>query len=154
MKYRKLRIAFSVACGALCLLLIALWVRSYSWYDMIFYRPTGSTVYEASAHEGVVLFADDSDDLARWDKPPSIGWTWYRNWPSYRVSGSALPLNTVFGTLRWTDQGLVIPAWLFMSAAIIAGAAPWLPRRFSLRTLLIAITLVAAALGAMIHAAR
>jgi hypothetical protein len=30
MKYRKLRIAWSVACGILLLLLISLWVRSYS----------------------------------------------------------------------------------------------------------------------------
>jgi hypothetical protein len=30
MKHRKLRIAFSAVCGMLCLLLIFLWVRSYS----------------------------------------------------------------------------------------------------------------------------
>ena len=30
MKYRKLRIAWSIGCGMLCLLLIVLWVRSYS----------------------------------------------------------------------------------------------------------------------------
>jgi hypothetical protein len=33
MKYRKLRIAWSVGCGIVCLLLIALWVRSYWWSD-------------------------------------------------------------------------------------------------------------------------
>ena len=33
MKYRKLRITFSAVCGLMCLLLIALWVRSYSWMD-------------------------------------------------------------------------------------------------------------------------
>jgi hypothetical protein len=30
---RKLRIAFSVLCGIACLLLVALWVRSYYWFD-------------------------------------------------------------------------------------------------------------------------
>src|SRR5688572_586498 len=33
MKHRKLRIAFSAVCGVLCLMLIVLWVRSYSWFD-------------------------------------------------------------------------------------------------------------------------
>ena len=33
MKYRKLRIAWSVGCGFACVLLIALWVRSYAWRD-------------------------------------------------------------------------------------------------------------------------
>jgi len=34
MKYRKLRIAWSVAWGVVCLLLVALWVRSYSRWDI------------------------------------------------------------------------------------------------------------------------
>ena len=32
MRFRKLRIAWSVVCGIACVLLIVLWVRSY-WYD-------------------------------------------------------------------------------------------------------------------------
>ena len=35
MKYRKLRIAFSAVCGIICLLLIALWVRSYYTIDVV-----------------------------------------------------------------------------------------------------------------------
>ena len=31
MRFRKLRIAWSVGCGILCVLLIVLWVRSYWW---------------------------------------------------------------------------------------------------------------------------
>jgi hypothetical protein len=33
MKFRKLRIAFSVTCLIACVLLIVLWVRSYWWSD-------------------------------------------------------------------------------------------------------------------------
>ena len=33
MRFRKLQIAWSVACGIICLLLIGLWVRSYWWWD-------------------------------------------------------------------------------------------------------------------------
>ena len=32
---RYLRIAFSVMCGIACVLLIALWVRSYWWADTV-----------------------------------------------------------------------------------------------------------------------
>jgi hypothetical protein len=32
-RFRKLRIAFSAVCGIACVLLIALWVRSYMWRD-------------------------------------------------------------------------------------------------------------------------
>jgi hypothetical protein len=32
-RFRKLRIAFSITCGIACLLLIGLWVRSYSHAD-------------------------------------------------------------------------------------------------------------------------
>src|SRR3954462_7934574 len=35
MRYRKLRIAWSVAWGLATVLLIALWVRSYHWQDFI-----------------------------------------------------------------------------------------------------------------------
>src|SRR5918995_3829478 len=38
MKYGKLRIAWSVGWGLLCLLLIVLWVRSYWWNDFASHR--------------------------------------------------------------------------------------------------------------------
>src|SRR5438045_559825 len=33
MRFRKLRIAWSVMCGIICVLLIALWMRSYRWHE-------------------------------------------------------------------------------------------------------------------------
>src|SRR3954454_7670294 len=36
MQFRKLRLAWSVACGVACVLLILLWVRSYWWEDTLF----------------------------------------------------------------------------------------------------------------------
>src|SRR6478736_9471608 len=36
MRFRKLRIAWSVGCGILCVLLIVLWVRSYRWCDTVY----------------------------------------------------------------------------------------------------------------------
>jgi hypothetical protein len=49
--------------------------------------------------------------------------------------------STVQGTAIW------IPFWTMTLPVGIAALLPWLPRRFSLRTLLIATTLVAVGLG-------
>jgi hypothetical protein len=35
MRFRNLRIAWSVVCGLACVLLIVLWVRSNNWIDQI-----------------------------------------------------------------------------------------------------------------------
>ena len=40
-KFRKLRIAWSVFWGSLCLLMIAWWIRSYWWQDGGFVKLTG-----------------------------------------------------------------------------------------------------------------
>jgi hypothetical protein len=36
MKYRKLRIAWSVTWGIACLLLVILWVRSFAYYEAVY----------------------------------------------------------------------------------------------------------------------
>jgi hypothetical protein len=41
MRFRKLRIAFSVACGIACLLLIGMWVRSYWNLDQVYCQYPG-----------------------------------------------------------------------------------------------------------------
>jgi hypothetical protein len=59
---------------------------------------------------------------------------------------------------RWgfglvSDWG-VIPHWFPVLLLATLATAPWLRRRFSLRTLLIATTLVAVGLGVVVYAAR
>ena len=55
MKYRKLRIAFSVTCGIACVLLVVLWVRSYWWVDLLAYR-RGQTYVAVAAGRGIACF--------------------------------------------------------------------------------------------------
>src|SRR5262245_1237970 len=67
MKYNKLRIAWSVACGILCLPLIAQWVQSYSdgggWYPLT--RPgVDHSVYYESASGEIRLLAWDRVTLS------------------------------------------------------------------------------------------
>src|SRR3954464_3028735 len=44
MKFRKLRISWSVFWGLACVLLIVLWVRSQTWIDQVFV-PLGHSTY-------------------------------------------------------------------------------------------------------------
>src|SRR5689334_2253638 len=54
MKFRKLRIAWSVACGVACVLLIALWVRSYC-RDVGFTRMGSNKIYtDIASNFGIV----------------------------------------------------------------------------------------------------
>ena len=61
MRFRKLRIAWSVVCAIACVLLIALWVRSYWWMDDV---QTGSTVTPPTqlvSQEGAPFFSTDPE---------------------------------------------------------------------------------------------
>jgi hypothetical protein len=55
MRYRKLRIAFSAACGITCVLLIVMWVQSYSNYECLGVRIWRSQVFEVKAVEGKLI---------------------------------------------------------------------------------------------------
>ncbi len=50
MRFRKLRIAWSVVCGIACVLLVVFWVRSYFKVDYVFYDTAQKTYSMASYH--------------------------------------------------------------------------------------------------------
>jgi len=52
------------------------------------------------------------------------------------------------------DGGMAMPYWLFIGLVVAAAFAPWYSRRYSLRTLLIATTLVAMVLRLAVYATR
>jgi hypothetical protein len=134
-RFRGLRIAWTVAFGLLCLLLIVLWVRSYWWLDFAYYQYSASNCFRAIFHEGQVLFLTEAspgqaNDLTR---------------GSIRHQG--------FDSTAWN----VVPFWIFPIIAGLLATAPWIRQwkwRFSLRTLLIVTTLVALALGAAVYFSR
>jgi hypothetical protein len=70
---------------------------------------------------------------------------------SYRHEVLRQTPNTKLHYWRFT-----VPCWLLVLASMALAACPWIhwSNRFSLRTLLIAMTLVAVALGILIYAAR
>jgi hypothetical protein len=134
MKYRKLRIAWSVAWGITCILLILLWGRSRNKIDSIAagYWPGHLILVESYLSDVYVGF---------YSGPVSL----------YRLSNEIRP-SVYFPTLK--TAALVVPLWALVLVGAVAASIPWIRWRFSLRTLLIATTLVAVVLGAVVYAMR
>jgi hypothetical protein len=152
MRYRKLRIAWSVGWGLACVLLIVLWVRSYWWVDNIC-GDVGARYYLVCSFWG----RTELNSL-----PENRGHGLKRN--SYEV-GVTIEApkkfeNSGFALSNGHGQLLVIafPHWFLATVFGCAAVLPWLPwgwsNRFSLRTLLIATTLVAVMLGAIVWLGR
>jgi hypothetical protein len=132
MKFRKLRIAWSVACGLLCLFLIAAWVRSYWWVDRINLPVNGIAVISIWSMPGEWVFG-----LSR---PPAVK-------PAYWATIS----EDEWRRLPRVDRPIFVfrnawikaPYWFAVGISAAAAVAPWFRWRYSLRTLLVAMTLVA-----------
>jgi hypothetical protein len=150
MKYRKLRITWSVAWGIVAVLLCVLWVRSYWWTDSIEYVESFvSTTVESSL--GITSFRRFHSDLA------ILGPNYWRV-DAALVTASDDEFDSAF-KFRWkdfdSDIWVTMPTWLIVSLTAVLASLPWLPlKRFSLRTLLIKTTLVAVVLGLIVWTLR
>jgi hypothetical protein len=153
---RPLRIAVSVVCGILCLALIVLWMRSYSWADELTLasRLRLTSIYGYIQYMGPFgrySFEEDWDYLC-----------WRPSSDEIRaVTQTEATMNDLDPKIKaWLNQfrGVrrpsiawlgSVPYWIVVCVAATLTVAPWIPwsNRFSLRTLLLATTLVAAMLG-------
>ncbi len=136
---RKLRISFSAGCAILCLLLIALWVRSYWWTDQIVCKLSSTAYVGIGVLPGAlgVGFSKDSN-VTPWTQNTFPTEAWLSHDKKY---------SRIWGGFIFELQATVIPIWLIGLSLMSLGAIAWLPWRFSLRTLLIAMTVIALALG-------
>src|SRR5262245_36109213 len=135
MRFKKLRIAWSVFWGLASILLIVLWVRSYWWNDIFFRTDSSGMVTTFGSNHGTVYFYHG---LSLPD--PARGWKF--------SSGEASAPQTLFEWRKSARELYVqLPIWIAMLFLAIIATPGWLPLRFSLRTLLIATTLLAGALG-------
>ena len=154
---RKLRIAWSVGCAIACVLLIVLWVRSYRIADGIWCPVSGSDVFGLfSAHGTTTAFTNDlrsgyfkgyweirHDPIA---DPHIIDYHLHAH-SDYRGAFG-------FGIIHSPPLLSVgVPHWFLIVLAVSFAVLPWGKWRFSLRTLLIATTLVAVVLGLAVYAA-
>jgi hypothetical protein len=147
MRFRKLRIAWLVVCGIACVMLIALWVRSYESAIVLnegITKTHALTLISQRGFCGAVLFDPTVYASPKWGLITVSPQTWGS--PSWD-----------FAIHSKSDRYVQVMApWWFvvLSVAIMSIIAPQLKWRFSLRTLLIATTLVAVVLGLVVYAAR
>jgi hypothetical protein len=132
-----LRIAWSVWWGIVCVLLEVLWVRSYYAYDGVTGPLPGSgfLIMSRSGGLGVAIHREE------WD----FGWSLV----AVRPQEVKLPYHTALGFVEYMADAQVyrvrLPFWCLILISVAFVAVPWM--RFSLRTLLIATTLIAVGLG-------
>lgn len=144
---RRLRITASAFFAVVTVALCVLWVRSCTWAD-IFNRQSASHWSMVSTRGAIVLskraLSPNVQRLPRWKyrlTPREPGPLYH----SYRTQGT---------TNGWR---VIVPYWMPLTIAfgalLVTFPRSTLPTRFSLRTLLIATTIVAVVLGLGVWAA-
>jgi hypothetical protein len=145
---KYLRIAVTALSLTACVLLIALWVRSYWWCDL-YNRQESDHIsrFRVISMEGRIHYIGSCMTVGSTEgfKSYPIDHVWFpRN--EFVAPGEAFKRGSAYRfTCRYLSPVLL---GAFLSAA------PWIPWRFSLRTLLIATTLIAVGLGTIIYRAR
>ena len=148
--FRFLRYAVTALSVMACVLLVALWVRSYWWWDGIYGPGAPSAV---SSLQGRLHFV--FQDFAI----PPVGWTVtsreVETLGDNRPRLSGWESSSGFDVEVQDDLTVIaVPNWFLVALLGTISAVPWVKsfRRFSLRTLLIATTLVAVGLGIIVMA--
>jgi hypothetical protein len=142
---RYVRITWTVCCGIACVLLLALWVRSNYRVEQIFVPITRSTYFSAGSMPnafGFEISNKSPTDTWAWLSMTAHGWLAIRDPTASPWSGS--------GFFRISTASIVMPYWFGALSLAAIATLPWLRWRFTLRTLLIATTLVAVVLGLIV----
>jgi hypothetical protein len=152
-KFRKLRIAWSVFWGLACVLLIVLWVRSYYRGDYLIMPATDTRGFGGNSLNGwlkLSTFSVGKDDPWRWVREPKR-----KAMVTYGTFFEAKQNRFGFGWHQIkSTYAVMMPHWFPLLLAAMVAAIPWVSWRFTLRTLLIATTLVAVVLGVVVYVTR
>jgi hypothetical protein len=154
MRYRQLRIAWSVFCGLAAVLLIVLWARSYWRFDSMRRVADWSTTFvhiEVCSDCGWIGFTVE-DALYRLDLQAAEKNRW--RYDSFPNGGRPRPAWNAAQDPRFPmptfRYHVALPHWLLAFLIASFAAVPWIVQlrwRFSLRTMLIATTLIAVVFG-------
>jgi hypothetical protein len=149
MTYRKARIAVSVVCGVCALLLCVLWARSYARVDVVS-MPLTRLKQVGIWSGGGRIEAYLSENVAT--QPAWQFTSLPRSEMLKQVTASGKKVDRSFFGV--TDAGVRFSTYLLVLMAALFGALPWIRCRFTLRTLLVAVTVVGVGLGAIIALSR
>jgi hypothetical protein len=150
MRYRKLRIAWSVAWGVVAILLIVLWVRSYWWGDVVHALDKNLIATSIGSNRGELYYSQID-----WKLDVGAGHSSSHGWHYQSLPPFAQDKRQLVSLIRTgVAFRLGIAHWVLILLTSTITAIPWLPWRFSLRTLLIATALVAVLLGLIVWSVR
>jgi len=146
-----LRIAVTALSLTACVLLVALWVRSYRQYDAVIQHGMRTMIY-SSRPGGFVIEWCNFDTTGEND-------AWAIESYAYEISppdSQVCNIPSVLFNTRRADVCIRVPFWLPLMLIASSMALTWKAWkwRFSLRTLLFTTTLVAVGLGLVIYVAR
>lgn len=144
---RYLRVSTAALCGATCVAVIALWIRSYWWTDS-FYGPSPvSNGFEIISTYGRVMLGGGDP------KEPTIEWdltsTRFDD-PANGMSPQSSPPVFAFD-FSDADWYLHMPHWFVALVAGLLAFALAKQRSYSVRMVLIVMTLIALALGTIVY---
>jgi hypothetical protein len=117
MKYRKLRIAWSVVCGVLCLLLIVLWVRSFSYHDIAALRITPQRSCTIDSVRGALIAVEI---------PVPMAWELFSRTIGPNELASIKSRWRVGYEPRIPGYYLTIPHWFAALLLAMIGVLPWI----------------------------
>jgi hypothetical protein len=149
MKHRKLRIAWSVAWGIAAVLLVMGWMRSHWKLDVV-----GTGNYAVMSNDGVVAFIHDTSAHLPFNLLVAPMDPYYLN----RMRFSEV-VHEAMGFAISGNAGsrvVIVPYWSLVLVSTVSLPIPFInwSNRFSLRTLLIATTLIAIGLWLIAWATR
>jgi hypothetical protein len=155
MRFRKLRIAFSALCGLAAVSLVVLWAGSDSRIYRITWHYNRAEALQVGSCAGLVELRTFKDSPI--PVPPSANHTGREFMCEWFES-----MRLINGKMRWWFESpspvshfdFEIPHWFLIMIFCGLATMPWLRFRFTLRTLLIATTLIAAVLGLIVWTAR
>jgi hypothetical protein len=131
-----------------CVLIVALWVRSGTWCDIFCLRIDGTHDQWLQSLDGKLTYDGTAslaqNKLLRWIVHPAARWRRSEDWATTPVLG--------FQWSRGGEPRPMIPHWFATFIFAVLAVLPWLHwRRFSLRTLLVFVTVAAILMGAMAY---
>jgi hypothetical protein len=157
MRFRKLRIAFSATCLIACVLLIVLWVRSYWRSDNALGPMSKSTAVLLSSYHGRLSAIVEQIEIPKWDYSHNSRAEQLAATSSASVGRTFARLFVIRFISQKKNSGVSLPYTYPVLLTCALAVVPWIRHlrwSYSLRTLLIAVTLVAVVLGLIVWISR